>query len=77
MAKRISLTAAEEQALQSLDFHFADGIDRFTMASLDQRGLIRNRTGSLGENYWELTTFGKEVLAAIEEPLVGYGEKVW
>lgn len=77
MPNIITLTSAEEQALQGLDFHFSDGIDRLTLAGLDQRGLARCRTDHLGNDYWELTPWGEEVLAAIEEPLEGWKPKVW
>jgi len=77
MANLITLTHEEEQALEALSFCFSDGIDRLTLDNLDVRGLARNRTDSHGNSYWELTPFGEEVLAAIEEPLVGYGQKVW
>jgi hypothetical protein len=77
MANLITLTAAEERALEGLDFGFSEGIDKLTLDSLDVRGLARNRTDYLGNSFWELTPFGQEVLAAIEEPLVDYGHKVW
>lgn len=77
MANLITLTGAEEQALESLDFSFSDGIDRLTLDSLNLRGLARHRTGPTGYPYWELTPFGQEVLAAVHEPLEGWKPKVW
>lgn len=77
MPNIITLTSAEEKALQSLAFSFSHDIDRLTLASLDQRGLARCRTSSLGTDYWELTPWGEEVLAAIDEPLEGWKPKVW